>query len=74
MAFQILDDLDDSQKDADANRQVNYANRFGMHEAVSAVQQNVTLCQNSLKHLGLENTPLNSLCEGLDALSRSFML
>lgn len=72
MAFQILDDLDDSQKDKDANREVNFANRFGFDEAVRTVQESCNAFQHSLEKLGLQNTPLNNLCQGLYALSKTF--
>ncbi len=72
MAFQILDDLDDSQKDADANREVNFANRFGVNQAVEMVQTSVSAFQESLISLGLADTPLRGLCNGLGALSKSF--
>ena len=72
MAFQILDDLDDSQKDADANREVNFANKFGISEAVKAVQDNCHAFQQSLAVLGLQNTPLNGLSNGLKLLSKTF--
>ena len=72
MAFQILDDLDDSQKDAAANREVNFANRFGTQEAVYAVQESCKAFEEALIKLGLQDTPLSSLCAGLGALSKSF--
>jgi geranylgeranyl diphosphate synthase type II len=72
MAFQILDDLDDSKKDAEANREVNFANRFGVKEAVDAVQESCKAFQVSLERLGLQDTPLSGLCAGLGALSKSF--
>ncbi len=72
MAFQILDDLDDSKKDKDANRIVNYANLFGVDEAKAAVEANVRAFQESLKTLELQETPLFGLAEGLFILSRTF--
>ena len=72
MAFQILDDLDDSKKDAEAMREVNFANRFGVQAAVAMVQESCQAFQKSLLVLGLEKTPLKGLIEGLNALSRIF--
>ncbi len=72
LAFQILDDLDDSQKDKEANRAVNFANLFGTNEAVYAVEANVRSFQESLKKLKLDQTPLFGLSEGLFILSRTF--
>ncbi|MBS0634331.1 MAG: polyprenyl synthetase family protein [Verrucomicrobia bacterium] len=72
MAFQILDDLDDSQKDALANREVNFANRFGFEEAVRTVEESCKAFQHSLELLGLKNTPLSQLASGLEALSQGF--
>ncbi len=72
MAFQILDDLDDSKKDAAANREVNFANKFGTQEAIKAVLDSCSAFQESLVRLGLEKTPLSGLCKGLGALSRTF--
>ncbi len=69
LAFQILDDLDDSQKDLDANRPVNFANRFGVKEAVEAVSFHCQAFQECLVKLGLHETPLQGLCAGLEALA-----
>lgn len=65
MAFQILDDLDDAQKDEEAKREVNYANRFGKAKALEAIQKNVASFQELLERLGLQNTPLSMLASGL---------
>lgn len=73
IAFQILDDLDDSQKDAEANREVNFANCFGVQEAVAAVQESCKAFEDALQRLGLQHTPLSGLCAGLGALSKSFV-
>jgi geranylgeranyl diphosphate synthase type II len=72
MAFQILDDLDDSKKDAEANRPVNFANQFGVQEAIDTVQTSCRAFHESLERLGLANTPLKDLCNGLSALCKSF--
>ncbi len=68
MAFQILDDLDDAKKDEEANREVNYANRFGKLEAVDAIQKNIASFNELLIRLGLQETPLLALSSGLKAM------
>src|SRR5207302_5260552 len=52
-AFQILDDLDDMEKDRQASRAANFANLFGKEEAVSEVQKHVLSFQECLKKLHL---------------------
>ena len=73
LAFQILDDLDDRQKDADANRIVNYANLFGTKEAVLAVQEHIEGVFLCLKELKISSPSLEKLSHGLDIFSRSFL-
>jgi len=72
LAFQVLDDLDDSQKDREANREVNFANLFGVQDAVGTVQASVNEFHAILKKLSLDKTPLYGLAEGLSILSRTF--
>lgn len=72
VAFQVLDDLDDREKDAEAKRVVNYANRFGTKAAVDLVQKSVEQFQGYLEQLGLSSTSLNQLGAGLKTLSNAF--
>jgi geranylgeranyl diphosphate synthase, type II len=69
IAFQILDDLDDMEKDRLHGSMANYANRFGKEQAVSAVQEQIQLFQESMSELKVDCQPLSLLAQGLQALS-----
>ncbi len=71
-AFQILDDLDDMEKDAQADRKANFANLFGKSEAVKVVQEHTEKFKNSLKVLGLTSEPLDNLAQGMSILTAAF--
>lgn len=71
-AFQILDDLDDMEKDKEAKRAVNFANLFGKQEAVLAVQEHVKSFQDRLKSLNLDSQPLQELAAGMSKLALVF--
>jgi geranylgeranyl diphosphate synthase type II len=67
-AFQILDDLDDMEKDAKSLHNVNFANLFGQKEAIEAVRQHTVSFQESLKAIHLDSRPLFNLAEGMGKL------
>ena len=71
-AFQILDDLDDMEKDAQANRKANFANLFGKSEAVNAIQEHIEKFKKLLKVLEITSDPLNNLAEGMSILTKAF--
>jgi len=71
IAFQVLDDLDDQEKDA-ARGAVNYANQFGVKEAVQYVQDEVAQFLALLNQLGLAQSPLTALAKGLHQLSKAY--
>ncbi len=69
-AFQILDDIDDMQKDEVAGRKVNYALLFGKEEAKKAVQEHMRNYRQLLEKIHLTSTKLihlgdivSKLCE-----------
>lgn len=70
--FQVLDDLDDQEKDAASKRAVNYANQFGVKEAVELVQREVAHFLAILEELGIAQSPLSQLAKGLHQLSKAF--
>jgi len=72
IAFQIIDDLDDQEKDRAAKHQVNYANLFGVERAVDAVQMHVEHFFSSMKALNISSEPLSQLALGLSFFSKSF--
>ncbi|MDB6080975.1 MAG: ispA [Chlamydiia bacterium] len=72
-AFQILDDLDDMEKDAAANRKANFGNLFGKLEAVKVVQEHVRSFQEGLQKLNLTSQPLTDLAQGMTELSKAFI-
>jgi geranylgeranyl diphosphate synthase type II len=72
IAFQILDDLDDRQKDSDANRVVNYANLFGTDEAVNAVQEHIKQLFSCLEALNISSKSFEKLSLGLKAFAKQF--
>jgi geranylgeranyl diphosphate synthase type II len=74
VAFQILDDLDDMEKDRLHGSQANYANRFGKEQAALEVQKHVELFQETMKALKIHSQPLSFLAQGLNSLSKAFMM
>lgn len=73
-AFQILDDLDDAEKDAQNGRQVNFANCFGVEGAVGVIRECVQSFHAGLQSLGLCSlglcsSPLAALADGLQELA-----
>jgi geranylgeranyl diphosphate synthase, type II len=71
-AFQILDDLDDMEKDQKAGRKANFANLFGKKEAIDEVQNHITNFIECLKKLKLSSQPLNELAGGMKVLASLF--
>ncbi len=69
IAFQILDDLDDQQKDKEANSQANFANRFGVSEALKAINHHIAQFHKAMEDLQLSCPPLTELAK---AVSSSF--
>lgn len=72
LAFQIIDDLDDQEKDRQANRAVNYANLFGVEASVDEVRRRLASFFECLKQLQLSCEPLEKLAQGLLLVSSSF--
>jgi geranylgeranyl diphosphate synthase, type II len=72
LAFQIIDDLDDSQKDKEANRLVNYANLFGRDEAINAVKEHIEGFFSCMNELEISSEPLSKLAKGLSYFAGSF--
>ena len=52
-AFQILDDLDDLEKDRAQGKLINYALRFGVQEAIKEIRRYVDRSIKTMKELGL---------------------
>ncbi len=52
-AFQILDDIDDIEKDRASNKMINYALRFGVDEAVTAIDRYVASALRTMEKLGM---------------------
>ena len=73
LAFQIIDDLDDRQKDLEAKRAVNYANLFGTPEAVQVVQEQIARVFDCMESLGIKSQPFSKLCRGLSVFSNTFI-
>ena len=71
-AFQIIDDLDDMEKDAQAGRKVNYALLFGKEEAVRAVKDHIEQFKDSLAVLKIQSEPLQLLASGMSILTSAF--
>ena len=69
-AFQILDDIDDIEKDLQAGRKANYALLFSKEKAIEAIQNHVTQFQKGLAGLGLESKPLAKLAEGMILMAK----
>jgi geranylgeranyl diphosphate synthase, type II len=69
IAFQIIDDIDDMQKDREYNNPVNYANFFGLDKAIKKVHEACDLFQKCLMELQLSSTALNALSSGMANLS-----
>ena len=72
LAFQIIDDLDDQEKDKSANRADNYANLFGVEESVDEVRRRLASFFECLKQLQVSCKPLEKLAQGLLLVSNSF--
>ena len=64
-AFQIIDDIDDMQKDKDAKNPVNYANLFGLEKAVDTVRESLEKFHETMKSLHVASKPLNELASCL---------
>lgn len=68
-AFQILDDIDDMQKDREAGRAANYALLFGKEAAIQAIRMHVAEFQKGLKALQIESKALLKLAEGMNIMA-----
>ncbi len=62
MAFQILDDYEDMEKDKQAGR-TNYANLYGKDEAKATIQREIAEFVQTLNVLGLQSRSLCALVE-----------
>lgn len=72
LAFQIIDDLDDQEKDRAANRVVNYPNLFGAQEAITQVKSHLQAFFDCMKKLECRSEPFEKLAHGLLLLCKSF--
>jgi geranylgeranyl diphosphate synthase type II len=72
-AFQILDDIDDMQKDAGAGRKVNFANLFGKKEAFHVVNQHLENFESGLQELQIFSKPLQGLAQSLHIFASSLL-
>jgi len=68
-AFQILDDIGDADKDAQASHKANYANLFGKKEAAQAVHTHVESFISIFNTLSTHPKPLIAIAQGLAVLS-----
>jgi geranylgeranyl diphosphate synthase type II len=64
-AFQILDDLDDYEKDLQGERKVNYAIVFGKEKAIQAIEEHVEQYLALLRALGIDSEPLKMMAQAL---------
>lgn len=69
--FQIIDDLDDMQQDKMINK-LNFANFFGIEEAISTVQTSMSHFESALQALQLQSEALTLLSRGLGRLAESY--
>lgn len=69
--FQIIDDLDDMQQDKEVNS-MNFANFFGIEEALSTVKESIGHFEEALGSLKVHSEPLLLLVRGLGALAESY--
>lgn len=66
MAFQIADDMGDSEQDIKNGRAINFANVLGKANAIKLFQVEVKAFKDCLKELGLQSSELVVLIEWLD--------
>ena len=71
-AFQIIDDLDDMEKDKAAGRVINYALLFGKKEAVGAVKEHIAQFKKLLTLLKIKSESLELLSSGMDTITSAF--
>lgn len=69
--FQIVDDLDDIQQDKELGK-VNFANYFGLHEAIATVHTSAVMFEEALRELNLQAEPLRLLSRGLTSLADNY--